>query len=201
MNEKKIEILNKAAVIFMQLGIKSVTMDELANQLGISKKTLYLHFKDKNDLICSIIEFKSLEDKEQCFQYRHEGCNSIDEMLAIGRFIMESFAKVNPVLFFDIQKYHPKAMLMIQEHKWKFVHSTIKENIEKGMKEGLYRSDLDPAFFASLYVTMTDALFGFSADFQAKKSMSSSLFDTIIFFIHGLASQKGYTYLTTQINK
>jgi AcrR family transcriptional regulator len=200
MDEKKLEILEKAAAVFMRLGIKSVTMDEMATQLGMSKKTVYLYFKDKNDLVCQIIEAKTKLDATMCMSMRQIVPTAIDEMVQIGKFIMTSFAEIHPSVFFDLQKYHADAWQIIHKHKWDFVKKTISENIARGQKEGLYLPDLDPDFYARLYVTITDGVFSGLGFPMNEFKFDTLFFEIINFYIRGLANEKGQEYLNNLLN-
>lgn len=200
MDEKKLEILEKAASVFMRLGIKSVTMDEMATQLGISKKTIYLYFKDKSDLVNQIIESKTNLDASLCLSMRQVVPTAIDEMVQIGKFIMTSFSEIHPSVFFDLQKYHPEAWQIIHSHKWGFVKQTISENIVRGQKEGLYLSNVDPDFYARLYVTITDGVFSGLGFPMNEFKFDTLFFEIINFYIRGLANEKGQVYLNNLLN-
>jgi AcrR family transcriptional regulator len=201
MDDKKVEILEKAAAVFMRLGIKSVTMDEMASQLGMSKKTIYQYFKDKNELVFEILDTKIKLDVHLCCGMRDAVPTAIDEMMQIGNYIMSSFAGIHPSVFFDLQKYHPDAWKLIQDHKWKFVRETIEKNIIRGKEEGLYLDFLDANMYARLYVTMTDSIFEGIA-FPPNEFKFDELFYRIInFFIRGLANVKGLEYLNNLLNK
>jgi len=104
MNEKTKEYLDRATSIFMRLGIRSVTMDDIARELGVSKKTLYVHFKDKNDLIKQIMYLKIEEDQFSCTEVQASSTNAIDELFGIIQLVIEHLSKMNPSVFLDLQK-------------------------------------------------------------------------------------------------
>jgi AcrR family transcriptional regulator len=201
MDEKKIEIMEKAAAVLMRYGIKSITMDELASQLGISKKTLYLYFSDKNDLVYQIIQAKTAINEMHCCMVQLNVENAIDEMLEIGKFILNSFGNINSSVFFDLQKHHPDAWKIIQDHKWKFVYQTMKDNIIRGKKEGLYIETLDGDIFARIHVSLTDSVITGESFPVTDYKFDELFFEINHFFIRGLVNEKGHNYLTSLTNK
>ena len=102
MNSKQIDILERASLVFMKLGIRSVTMNDIATQLGISKKTLYNHFKDKNHLVEQIIRAKIEEDIVVFKKASSEAVNAIDELLMHSKYVIQTFKAVNPTVFHDL---------------------------------------------------------------------------------------------------
>lgn len=201
MDKKKLEILHKASETFMRFGIKSVTMDDLARELGISKKTIYQYFKDKNDLVDQIILAKTQEDKCECNGVRVESENAIDEMFGISKMIISRISTLNPTVIYDLQKYHPKAWSIMNEHRWNFVHQSFLDNINRGVEEGLYREDINPEIIARMNVSMTDTIFN-GTTFPTTIFKYEQVFEEMFRFqIHGMANEKGLTYLLSNYNK
>lgn len=201
MDDKKLEILQKAAQVYMRYGIRSVTMDDLARELGISKKTIYLYFKDKDEIVQEIIRMKTQIDRMHCELCGSEAQNAIDEMFAISQFVAEMIKNVNPSVFYDLQKYHPEAWKILEEHKWEFVYNQILSNINRGVKEGLYRENMNPELIARMHLAKTDMVFGgelFPADQYNIEDVFIELFR---FQIRGMASEKGLKYLIERLNK
>ena len=128
MDEKRLEILERATSVYMKFGIKSVTMDDLARELGISKKTIYKYFDDKNDLVKSIIEMKVEMDRAVCINCQQQSENAIDGLINVSKFVVEHVGNVNPTVFYDLQKYYKEAWKIMEKHKWEFVLSMIRQN-------------------------------------------------------------------------
>ena len=118
----------------MKLGIKSVTMDDMAKQLGISKKTLYNHFTDKSELVEDIIKAKLTEDRMAFQKASENDINTIDELFMVSKFVIETFKSVNPTVFYDLKKL--SAMATFDRPQMEFVYNEFLKNIEKGMREG-----------------------------------------------------------------
>ena len=200
MEEKQLEIIDKSALLFLKNGIKSVTMDDLAKELGVSKKTIYKYFDDKNDLVKKIVEIRTSQDRLACEAARCDSENAIDALFKISTFVSEMMQNVHSSVFFDLQKYHRDAWEVMEEHKRNFVKSQIKENIERGQTEGLYNSTLNPEVISSIYISIMHGLFdGETFDFDAFRFQK--IFDDIIYFqIRGIANEKGLSYLNNRLN-
>lgn len=200
MDEKAIEIIEKSSMVFMRLGIKSVTMDDLARELGISKKTIYKFFKDKTELVNTIIELKLGEDQAICSNAKFESENAIDELFVVSQFVMENFQTINPTVFYDLQKHHPDAWEKVQEHKWGFINKAITENITRGIKEGIYRDNINVEIVARLHVGAIDMILN-GIIFPWSEYKFHQIYDEFIRFqIRGLANDKGIAYLKQKMN-
>src|ERR1700712_3217290 len=141
--EMQDRILQKATDLFLLYGIRSITMDEIALQLGISKKTIYQFYADKNELVSAVI-IKILEhNRDCCHNYKKVAKNAIHEVFLAMEMVQEMFENMNPSMLYDLEKYHPVAFEKFVHYKKNFLHRTIKENLEWGIKEELYRNDIN----------------------------------------------------------
>lgn len=195
MEIKKLELLERATAVFLKYGIKSVTMDDMARELVVSKKTLYQHFKDKNDLVEAIIKAKTTHDEVACKQFNAESENAVQELFKIGEFVSNMMKDIHPSVFFDLKKFHPEAWKMIHNHKWKFVKETILENIKRGKKEGVYRSEINDEVLAIMYVGATDLISNGEAFADTNLSSDKLFIEIMTFQILGMANEKGLKYL------
>ncbi len=195
MDAKKRELLEQALKLFMRLGIKSMTMDEVATQLRVSKKTLYEHFSDKNDLVEQVVSAVCGHHRSSIDAICAKGLNAIEEHMEITRFLVAQVGGMHPSVQFDLQKYHPKAWAIMDSCEKRVVHGCISANLTKGIKEGLYREDLDVEVITRLYLARMDSTWDgqvFPAD---RFSMSDVLWKHLDYHIRGIASRKGIAYL------
>lgn len=199
MDEKKLEILERASLVYMKYGIKTVTMDDLARELGISKKTIYKYFEDKNDLIRSIIELKTEMDKAICINCMQYSENAIDDLFSLSQVVIEHFNSINPTVFYDLRKYHPDAWEIMEEHKWKFVLEMISDNIKRGIKEGLYRKELNSEILSRLYVASTDAVLNASIFPWPEFKFQEVFSEMIELQLNGMVNEKGKKYLEQKL--
>ncbi len=105
--ETEIRILAGAEELFSRFGIKNVTMDEIARHLGMSKKTIYLHYIDKNKLVQEVVNRMIQAHDHQCKEFESKSENAINEIFLIMNYMNAFFSQMNPNLFFDMQRYHP----------------------------------------------------------------------------------------------
>jgi len=197
--DKKEEILNHSAKVFMAYGFKSVTMDDLARELGVSKKTIYQYFKDKNDLIETLIRVNLDADKMMCTQIKLTAENAIESMMKVIKAIGENMNGVHPSIFYDLQKYHPKSWKLIDEHQKHFIAQLILDNVERGRGEGVYRMDFDSEIIAKMYVKCTDAVVKKEIESSTQSDFAYALKEVIHFMIVGMATPKGLDYLNKKI--
>lgn len=199
MEKKQLEIIEKSAEMFLKHGIKSVTMDDLAKGLGVSKKTIYKYFDDKNDLITKIVQTQTKQDRLVCEQARCDSENAIDSLFNISEFVSNMLSNVHSSVFFDLQKYHREAWNVMEQHKHYFVKTQIKQNIQRGQDEGLYLQSLNPEVISSVYIATMDGLFD-GETFNMDTHKFGEIFKEILHFqIRGLASDKGREYLKSRI--
>lgn len=139
----KERILLKADELFNRYGIRSVSMDDISAQLGMSKKTLYQYYTDKDELVTDVFVTRMDENKKCCLQDQETSDNALHEVFLSFDRVQEMFANMNPSVIFDMEKYHPATFKKFREFKSGFLYQMIKSNIEKGINEGLYREDID----------------------------------------------------------
>jgi len=136
-------IIEGAEELFLTAGIKSVTMDDIARHLGVSKKTLYVHFQDKNHLVIGLVKKKLKEDEDQMADIISRSGNVIEEMINMMKCSEEIFSRINPIVIHDMQKYHPEAWKKFQDFKADVLVRTMEELLTKGIEQGYIRPDID----------------------------------------------------------
>ena len=141
--EVRDRILIKADELFSRFGIRSVSMDDIAAGLGMSKKTLYLSFADKESLVDAVFGKVMEEHKTLCLADKKRAENAVHELFLAFDMMGEMFSQMNPVIIFDLEKYHPQVYKKFHQFKYNFLYGVIKSNIESGIKDELYRTDID----------------------------------------------------------
>lgn len=200
MDKKKLDIIERSSLIYLKYGIKSVTMDDLANHLGISKKTIYKYFEDKNDLVVTMIK-RTLEFEEKmCYKIQGHSENALEALIQISRMVLERINNVNPAIFFDLKKHHSEAWQILENHKWNFVLAAISKNIDRGIEEKYYRDDLNVEIIARLYVSTFDTIMNTDV-YKWPEFQFQELFKEIMRFqFHGLVNENGKNYLKNNFN-
>lgn len=178
--------------MFCQRGIKSVSMDDIAQHLAMSKKTLYKWFKNKDQVV-----YDSTSDYLYCIQHDCEGfieqaSNAIDELFQIMKLTKQVFSKIHPSIFHDLQKYHRDSWELWMRHKNSFMLEKVKGNIVRGMQEGLFRQDLDVEVMARMRLAILELPFNAEVfpphDFDIKQVQLAVLEHYML----GMATLKGH---------
>ena len=140
--EIKERIIAKAREQFFRYGVKSVTMDDIATELGISKKTIYQHFGDKDAIVHQLMMAEMANDMCEWNDLDESSNNVIEKIVKSMDIIRKAFAEINPSTFFDIKKYHPKTWQLFQEHKQNFIMESIRKELLQGIEQGFFRADI-----------------------------------------------------------
>lgn len=190
--ETGIRIKEKAHSLFMQYGLRSVSMDDIAASLGMSKKTIYQYYADKDELIEAVISQELDSNRDICTRDQKLSGNAVHEIFMALDMLAEMLNTMNPSLVYDMQKYHPKAFVKFQQHKNEYLLQVIRENLERGIQEGLYRSDFNTEIMARF--RLESMMLPFNPDFQSRLKVNLVQIheELIIHFLFGLASPKGY---------
>lgn len=188
-------ILEKVHCLYAKYGIKSVTMNDVAKELGISKKTLYNCVKDKSDLVEKVLDLEFSNRAGEMNTVREMGLNAIEELFEVNRLINMMLKRVNPSMEYDLMKYFPDLYDKISKERRQRMLQSMMKNIKKGKKEGLYRSDLDEKIISKLYVTRFENAFHDDAqtinDFTSEEFIS----EVFIYHIRGIANKTGIQFL------
>lgn len=190
--DTKERIKAQAADLFIKYGIRSVSMDDIANSLGISKKTIYHFYADKSELVDAVIA-KEIEHNENCCQIDiSQSENAIHELFLAMDMVLEMFRNMNPSVLHDMEKYHPRAFTKFHKHKNDYLYNVIRNNIIRGIKEDLYRDDLNIDILSRFRVEIV--LLPFNPDFQAKvkHNLAEIEEEIILHYLYGLVNLKGH---------
>ncbi len=189
-NKERIKL--QATDLFMKYGIRSVSMDDIANSLGMSKKTIYQYYADKDELVDAVIEEEINHNEDCCKLDKSRSENAVHELFLALDMVVEMFKSMNASVIYDMQKYHPRAFLKFHKHKNDYLYNVIRENLIRGIKEDLYRDDININIVARFRVD--SMLFSFDPEFQAKtkNNLGDIEQEIILLYTHGLVNAKGY---------
>ena len=187
----KDKILAAAGDLFMRYGVRSISMDDIARHLAVSKKTLYQHFEDKEDLVTQASEAHIERNKKQYESLTQSAENAIDELAKISFCLRRDMTEMNHSLLFDLQKYHPKAWSVWIEHKNKFIRESVVRNIKQGIEEGYYRSEINPEVMAAMRIETIPVAFDIRVFPQDKFNLADVQMQIYEHFVYGLCTEKG----------
>jgi AcrR family transcriptional regulator len=190
--EVKEYIVEESDKLFCQFGFKSVTMDDIAKHLGMSKKTIYQHFSDKDELVNILMQEKLSMQGSMMNTCAHQAKNAVEELFFAITNIHELLSSMNPKLFYDLQKYHPKAWLAFKNFKEQNLGKCIQANLERGIEEGLYRSEINTAILGQMRLEQVDLLFSQPNHYTANKySITQVMIEITEHFLYGVCNAKG----------
>ena len=189
--EPQERIVLKAHELFMRYGIRSVSMDEVANQLGMSKKTIYQFYADKDALVEDVICIETNSSQATCLQHRQKSDNAIHEIFMAVDMLLELLTRMNPAVIFDIEKYHQKAFKKYNDFKNSFLNNIIKENIESGKTQGLYREEIQSEILANFRLATIFMVINPEFYPSSKHSLPNIITEVTDNFLYGLATPKG----------
>ena len=187
----KERIQQKAKELFMRYGFRSVTMDEIAGQLGISKKTLYQFFEDKDSLVEAVMQKEMTYMQSECKKQVTESENAIEELFKDMESMESVMDALNPQIVFDLEKFYPRTFEKFKKHKHSFLLDIIRKNLQRGVHEELYRNDFDIEIIArfrleSAFIIFNQELFPFG-----KYNVLQLSNEIYYHYIHGIATPKG----------
>ena len=190
--DTKQRIQKAAHDLLMQYSIRSVSMDDIAAKLGMSKKTIYQYFKDKDELVEAVVDNVIDTNQCTCNDDRNKADNAIHEIFLVMEMMVEMFKSMNPSILFDMQKYHPSAFRKFQQHRNEYLYNVCTQNLQRGIKDELYRPEIAVDVLARYRV---ETMFiPFNPEFQRnlKQSLLEIEEEIIIHFLFGLVTLKGY---------
>jgi AcrR family transcriptional regulator len=187
----KDHIITEADALFCQFGIKSVTMDDIARHLGMSKKTIYQYYKDKNDLVQILIQSKM--EAEVCVmdQNSTEALNAVDEVFRAVTHMESMLSNMNPILFYDLQKYHPEAWLVFKNFRENSLFKVIRKNLEWGIQEGYYRKEINLDIISRMRIEQVDMAFNHSLSLVNKYGVFRVMKEITEHYLYGISTPLG----------
>ena len=189
--EPQERILTKAHELFMRYGIRSVSMDEIAAHLGMSKKTIYQFYADKEALVEGVIGIEIGHKEKECGLCRSNCENAVHEIFLSIENMQEMLSGMNTSLVYDLEKYHPKGFRKLTEYRDKFLYSLIKDNLERGKKEELYREDINTDILTKFRLHSVFLLFNPELFPQNKYKLAEVIEEITDNFLYGLVTPKG----------
>lgn len=179
----------------MRFGTRSITMEDIARELVMSKKTLYQYFKDKDEMVLLVTAQELEQDKAEIQAIQEASVDAIDEILRISQTVAESFKNMNPNLLHDIKKYHAAAWQAFIDYKNQFIRHSIIDNLTRGIKEGYYRADLNIDLLAIMRLEQVEMGFDVKLFPPDKFTLVDIQLAFLDHFVRGLLTNKGFEKL------
>lgn len=202
MEQSLVEILEKVRDLFFKYGVRSMSMDNICHEIGISRKEIHNYFTSKNDLVKKLLDlerehFEIIFDTDKF----NGSVNAIDILLMVSKEVGNKFSDISPSMTFDLKRYYPDIYHKHVEERIEFVFEKIRINLVKGINQGVYRDDLTVELVSRLYIRRLMDLHN-PEFFPADKFSFQTLFDVMFDnFIRGIANEKGIEYYEKQKKK
>lgn len=195
------KILEAAIAQFFKLGIRSVTMEHLAEVLGMSKKTLYVHYKNKADLVDKSVHHLFETVSARISAVSESEMNAIDELFAIDTIVCSQTKAHHPAMLFELSKYYPDTYQSLIKKREGFVKRITESNLRKGIRQGLYRDDLNIWFITEMYYGKM-MLLNIEEYFAFENQNAAEVYhQNLLYHLRGIVSAKGYAYLENREQK
>ncbi|NNE77070.1 MAG: TetR/AcrR family transcriptional regulator [Pricia sp.] len=196
----KEKILDKATDMFLSLGFKSVTMDDLANEMGISKKTIYAHYENKTKLVeqCTSNLFCTISQGIDHICALNK--NPIEELYEIKRFAMLHLKDEKSSPQYQLQKYYPKIYANMRDRQYEVMQHCVLENIKRGIDLGIYRENLNIEFVSRIYFSGVTSIKDQRLFPSHQFPLSTLMDDYLEYHLRGIITPKGRKVLNAIIN-
>jgi TetR/AcrR family transcriptional regulator, cholesterol catabolism regulator len=190
--DHKERIQAKADELFMRYGIRSISMDDIAAALVMSKKTLYQFFADKDELVDAVVDKELKKGQQDCIESSQHSNDAVDEIFITMENIAEQFRNMNPMVLYDLEKFHIASFQKFLKHKNEFLLDVIRKNIERGIREELFRPEINVDILSKFRLESMMIAFNIAVFPPRKYNLVEVTQEIIEHFLYGLATLKGH---------
>ena len=184
-------ILEESEMLFFRYGVRRVTMDDVAKALGMSKKTLYQYYSDKDELVAEATQAHLDRERIEFDKIFRNSENSIKSLFLISQCMRKSLSEINPSVLFDLKRFYPKSWEYWTEFKDQYIFKSIVENIKKGIEEEYFRPEVNAEILANLRVMEIQILFDRESFPSEKFNFMEVQMQLFNHFVYGITTEKG----------
>lgn len=189
--EARERILSKSHELFTRLGFKRVTMDEIALRTGMSKKTIYQTFSNKDEIVSAVVEEHINKSVIRCEASSINAENAVHEIFLNIEMVVELMSEMNPAVFEDLEKFFPAVFRKLYQHKNSYIYKKVKDNLEWGIQQGLYREDLNVDVLSkfrveTMFIPFNQAIYPYS-----KYNLAEVEIETLELYLYGVTNSEG----------
>jgi AcrR family transcriptional regulator len=188
----KQRIITEASELFKKYGIKRITVDDIAKHLGISKKTLYLHFADKKDLV-TVCTRHILETEQKVFdEIKETSKDAIEEITNISVHLKKVLRSINPVMLYDLKRFYSSGWSAYCNYTDTYIKDSLTDSLEKGIAQGVFRKEMNVEIIAKMRMEQMQTGFDLDIFPLEKFDFSEVQMQLLDHFIHGIITLKGF---------
>lgn len=191
--------LKRVEELFFKLGIKSITMDDVARELGISKKTLYAFVENKDDLVSKVMDRHIATLCMDDEALHAASTDAVDEMCRVIKQIMADMGQMKPNVVHEMQKYHREVWDRINDFQQTYILNMARQNLEWGIRDGLYRNDFDLETTARFYIAGAMSIFDEQYFPKPPYTFEGLFREFIVNYLHSIVSEKGLEILKEKL--
>lgn len=189
-------IIQEASKLFLQLGFKTVTMDDLAVSLGISKKTLYIHFENKQQLVYEVAQAIFEKITKDILKIRESCSNPIEEFHFVRLEAMKYLGNEKTSPNYQLQKYYPKIYMDLRTKEYQYLGKMVRDSLQDGINSGLFRAGIDLEFVSRLHINGLRGIRDIEI-FPIEQFKIEELFENYLdYHLRAIITPKGYETLT-----
>ena len=193
----KDRIISKAKEMFLKLGFKSITMDDIAGEMCISKKTIYKYFANKELLIAESTQMIHEEVHQIITQIISQNYNAIEENFEIRRMFGEMFKSTDTSPIYQLKKHYPEVYEKVLEYQIQECENCFRQNIEKGIVQGLYRKNLNVEVYVKFYYAL---IFNINENTRSEREVFALEMDALEYHTRAMATEKGIAELEKNLH-
>lgn len=188
----KYSILKNFESLVFRFGIRSITMDDVAKQMRISKKTIYKFYKNKREIVHSLLIHKLKEDQAAIVKIQRKSKNIVDEVFGLIKHLSIEFPKINPTVFYELQKYYPPTWKLFKDFKQNFIFGAVESGLRKGIKDGFVRKDINIQILTRLRIEEIEMGFNSAIFPSGKFKIIDVQLALVEHFLFGICTLKGH---------
>lgn len=197
----KEEIADKAGDMFLKFGFKSVTMDDIANEMGISKKTIYKFYDNKDHLVDQTVSYIQVTIDKIIEEIISKGYNAIEENFAIKNVFKNMFKNAKTSPMYQLKKYYPQTYAKLMDKEICTFSDCVMQNIEKGIDEKLYRANIEKEMVMKFYFLLVFGAYESDLFDNKLSEMVKTELKILEYHTRAIATSKGIIELENQLNK
>ncbi len=185
------KILSASAELFRLYGFKTITMDDIARRAGISKKTLYQHFANKQEVVNDSLIWYKAHMTESCESLMKNAENAIESMVKVLAYMDEMYKRINPVAMLELQRFFPETYSKFRDMLVETDTVMIRDNILLGIREGLYRDNINADLLARFRLETSLMMFQPSLLLNERTDLMNVSLEIGEHFMYGIMTHKG----------